>query len=47
MGRKFKTINGYDIKWNSQYEKWQVCKGEIVLEEFTKEDKAIQFAKGN
>ena len=40
-------INGYKIKWSKIYEKWQVCKGKNVLEEFKLKVKAKDFAKNN
>jgi hypothetical protein len=40
-------VNGYKIKWSKTYEKWQVCKGKTILEEFNDKEKARSFAKKN
>ena len=39
--------NGYLIKWNDNYGKWQVCKQGKVLEEFRKFDNAEDFCYEN
>ena len=43
--------NGYLIKWNADYEKWQVCERRldrmVVLEEFRKFDDAEDFCYEN
>lgn len=40
-------VNNYKISYSNVYEKWQVKKGKVVLEEFVEKDKAIKWAKEN
>ena len=45
--QKLVQINNYIIQFNMIYEKYQVRKGKVIYEEFTKQKDAINWAKEN